>query len=110
MILDIYVVWSVINFFLFFVALTDLIKLTKGTRMTLMMISAILFFIVALSSFNIEDVFCSYSGGWQCTTQIINDSSLGILNIGFGILSVLYIITEAFGWIPKEVKEGVNIE
>lgn len=102
MIIDIYVVWVVINFFIFFVGLTDLLKLTRGTRMTLMVIAGVMFFVLALLSFNIEEMFCSYSSGWQCQSQSINDYSLGIINVLFGIISLLYILMEAMGWLPGQ--------
>jgi hypothetical protein len=101
MIIDLYVVWMIINFFIFFIALTDMIKLQRGTRIMLMVISAILFFVLALVSFNIEQTFCSYSSGWQCQTQSISDSSLGIINVLFGIISLLYIIMDVMGWLPN---------
>jgi len=109
MLIDVYVIWTIITFMIFFVGLTDLIKLARGTRMTLMFISGILFFILTFSSFSIESVFCTYSTDWLCYTQTNYDYSLGILNILFGVLSIIYIMTDAFGWIPhKELPGGLS--
>jgi hypothetical protein len=106
MLINNFIVYTILNFFLFFIGLTNVIVLAKGTRITIMMISSILFFYLAFSSFNIENIFCEYSSGWTCTTHSTVELPMAILNIGFGALCVLYIILESFGMMPKEVPEG----
>lgn len=109
MLLDIFVLTTTLSFFLFFIGLTDLLKLAKSTRVTIMIISTIMFFYLAFSSMNIENQFCSYGSSWTCTTQTTNDTSLMIFCIMFAALSLLYVIMESFGMMPKEVPEGKEI-
>ena len=107
MLLDIYVLYSIMTFFMFFVGLTDLLKLAKSTRMTMMFITFILFLYLGISSFNIEYNFCGLDSDsqWSCQTSSMYDYPLGIFNILLAILSMLYIIAEAMGWLPSEVSE-----
>lgn len=105
MLADIYIIYSLITFFLFFVGLTNIIKLVRGTRMTIMFITFILFLYLSISSFNIEVMFCGLdsSSQWQCKVSSMNDLPLSIFNIMLAILSMLYILVESFGWMPKEI-------
>jgi hypothetical protein len=106
MLIDVYILYTIFSFFTFFVALTDLIKLMRGTRIFLMIISTVLFFYLAFSSFSIESKFCTYASGFLCTTQSTQEIPLVILNIGFASFGILYIILEEMGMMPRETLEN----
>ena len=100
MIEDIYILWTLISFFLFFTGLTDFLQLERGTRLMMMILSVVMFFTMALTAFNIDTIFCYYSGSWSCNTHSVQDVTVAIMNFVFGALALLYVFLDIMGWIP----------
>lgn len=96
-----YIIYTLIAFGIFFIGAIDIFVLQDKTRVGVMFISFILFVFLALSSFNIEQTFCEYSSGWQCTTNTSNTPSMAVLNVMFALLSLLYVLPSALSLMPK---------
>lgn len=103
MILTIYILFLIFGWVLFFVNMANIFKLDRNMRITLMFINFIVFAYLTISSFNIENRVCEYSGiAWECNTDTINDISLVAFNVLPLSLCVLFIILSFLGFIPSE--------
>lgn len=112
---ELYIITFVIGILLLFIGLTNAFKLVRSTRMLVMFLALLVFLITMFSGFNIEKTYCgsvitsinttvanisSYTNGWSCVTQPYQDLIFIVLNIVFFIISLLYLIVEAMGWMP----------
>ena len=94
------------------ILVTSLIyRKAKGTRMTLALISAIIFSILAVSSFGIIPNECKdynidcTTGVMQCQDQPIINEGLGILNGGMAIFSFIMFVIFIFNQSDHYGKE-----
>jgi hypothetical protein len=106
MLIDIFIMYSIFNFFLFFIGLTNTIRLTDETRLILMILSALVFFWLAASSFSIQSTFCTYTSSWICTTQTTTELPLAVFDVGFGLLCLMYVAMSVMGVLGKSVNAG----
>jgi hypothetical protein len=100
---SIYLILFVINFILFFIGLVDVFRLLPGSRITLMVLSTVLFGVLAYSSFSIDHITSIWDGlAWQTSTVASKDLGMAALNVGLMSISLLYVIAAFLGWLPKE--------
>jgi len=103
MIESMYLFLTAVAFFMFFAGVTNLFNLKRETRMFTMFLTFIVLVLLAFSSFNIENTFCELttSDVFSCTMHQSYDNSMVIFDIMLAIISVIYILAEVFGWMPR---------
>src|SRR3990167_4201958 len=115
MIETLYLFYSGIAFLMLFFGVVNPIKLDRQARILLVLITFLLFVYLSLNSFNIERTHCGYTLNstndvvQRCNTLQITDGSVGVLNLLFAILSLLYIILDYFNFIPHANKQADQI-
>jgi len=66
------------------------------------------FFFTGISSFSVEEVFCSdYSGSWSCYKYSHVWPNLGYLSMGLGILMLIYAIYISVSKVGEAAVTGV---
>ncbi|MHA1874038.1 MAG: hypothetical protein ACTSVB_07980 [Candidatus Heimdallarchaeaceae archaeon] len=73
-------------------------------------IASIFMFILALASFNIEKVTCSYDTSWSCYEYSTNLSSIGYLWSGLGIITLFYGLFMAISDVGEDLSKEIKRE
>jgi predicted permease len=74
------------------------------------MITVIMLIICVIASFSIQKEYCELVSitpySWTCHYEPITEMLVVYLNFAFLAISLLYLITEAMGWIPVGNKQN----
>lgn len=93
MLLELYIFMSIVAYVFFF------LSFEYEPSPFFSAVSMITFFILAVGAGNIEKVFCFDVGGVStCTTEAVNDMGTMIFMSMFGLLNLIYLLSNTFGW------------